>query len=97
LLQLGPVLLDLSRQTALCHQMPLKVNRTEFKALAHLIRRAGQVVTPEELEKALWGDEYVEDPERVRAVIKSLRKALGGEAKCLVTKWGVGYMLQISS
>jgi DNA-binding response OmpR family regulator len=49
------------------------------------------------LEKALWGDEYVEDPERVRAVIKSLRKALGDEAKCLVTKWGVGYMLQISS
>lgn len=97
LLQLGPFLLDLSRQTALCNHAPLRVTKTEFKALAHLIRRAGQVVTPEELEKALWGDEYVEDPERVRAVIKSLRKALGGEAECLVTKWGVGYMLQISS
>jgi hypothetical protein len=97
LLQLGPFLLDLSRQTALCHHAPLKVTKTEFKALAHMIRRAGQVVTPEELEKALWGDEYVEDPERVRAVIKSLRKALGDEAECLVTKWGVGYMLQISS
>jgi len=97
LLQLGPFLLDLPRQTALCHHTPLKVTKTEFKALAHLIRRAGQVVTPEELENALWGDEYVEDPERVRAVIKSLRKALGDEAECLVTKWGVGYMLQISS
>jgi hypothetical protein len=97
LLQLGPFLLDLPRQTALCHHTPFKVTKTEFKALAHLIRRAGQVVTPEELEKALWGDEYVEDPERVRAVIKSLRKALGDQAECLVTKWGVGYMLQISS
>jgi hypothetical protein len=97
LLQLGPFLLDLSRQTALCHRTLLRVTKTEFKALAHLIRRSGQVVTPEELEKALWGDEYVEDPERVRAVIKSLRKALGDEAECLVTKWGVGYMLQISS
>ena len=97
LLQLGPFLLDLPRQMALCHHMPLKVTKTELKALAHLIRCAGQVVTPEELEKALWGDEYVEDPERVRAVIKSLRKALGDEAECLVTKWGVGYMLQISS
>jgi hypothetical protein len=47
LLQLGPFLLDLSRQTALCHHAPLKVTKTEFKALAHLIRRAGQVVTPE--------------------------------------------------
>jgi PAS domain-containing protein len=97
LLQLGPFLLDPPRQTALCHHTPLRVTKTEFKALAHLIRRAGQVVTPEELEKALWGDEYVEDPERVRAVIKSLRKALGDEAGCLVTKWGVGYMLLISS
>jgi hypothetical protein len=96
LVQLGPFLLDLPRQAALCHDAPLKVTKTEFKALAHLIRRAGQVVTPEELEKALWEDEYVEDPERARAVIKSLRKALGDEADCLVTKWGVGYLFQVS-
>jgi hypothetical protein len=97
LVQLGPFLLDLPRHAALCHQTPLKVTKTEFKALAHLVRHAGQVVTPEQLEKALWQEEYVDDPERVRAVIKSLRKALGGEADCLVTKWGVGYLLQVSS
>jgi hypothetical protein len=97
LAQLGPFLLDLPRQAALCHDAPLKVTKTEFKALAHLIRQAGEVVTPEELEKALWEDEYVEDPERVRAVIKSLRKALGDEADCLVTKWGVGYLFQVFS
>ena len=96
LVQLGPFLLDFPRHAALCHRVPLKVTKTEFKALAHLIRHAGQVVTPEELEKALWEDEYVEDPERVRAVIKSLRKALGDEADCLVTKWGVGYLFQVS-
>ena len=97
LVQLGPFLLDLPRQAALCHHAPLKVTKTEFKALTHLMRQAGQVVTPEELEKALWEDEYVEDPERVRAVIKSLRKALSDEADCLVTKWGVGYLFQVSS
>jgi hypothetical protein len=97
LLQLGPFLLDLPQQTALCRDTPLKVTKTEFKALAHLIRHTGQVVTPGELEKALWADEYVEDPERVRAVIKSLRKALGDEADCLVTKWGVGYLFLVSS
>jgi hypothetical protein len=97
LLQLGPFLLDLPRRAALCHDAPLKVTKTEFKALAYLIRHTGQVVTPEDLEKALWEDEYVEDPERVRAVVKSLRKALGDEADCLVTKWGVGYLFQVSS
>jgi DNA-binding response OmpR family regulator len=97
LLQLGPFLLDLSRRTALCHDAPLKVTKTEFNALAHLIRRAGQVVTPEELEEALWPGEYVEDPERVRSLIKSLHKALGSKADCLATKWGVGYLFQVSS
>ena len=95
LLQLGPFLLDLSRRTALCHDAPLRVTKTEFKALAHLIRRAGQVVTPEELEEALWPGEYIEDPERVRSLIKSLRKALGSKADCLATKWGVGYLFQV--
>jgi len=97
LVQLGPFLLDLPRQIALCHDAPLKVTKTELKALTHLISHAGQVVTPEELERALWADEYVEDPERVRAAIKSLRRALGDEADCLVTKWGVGYLFQVSS
>jgi hypothetical protein len=97
LVQLGPFLLDLPRQAVLCRDAPLKVTKTEFKALAHLIRHAGQVVTPEELEKALWEDEYVDDPERVRAVIKSLRRALGDEADCLATRWGVGYLFQVFS
>lgn len=97
LVQLGPFLLDIARQEAICHGAALKVTRTEFRALTYLLRHTGQVITPQELERALWADEYVEDPERVRAVIKSLRKALGDEADCLVTKWGVGYIFQISS
>jgi hypothetical protein len=96
-LQLGPILLDLSRQAALCRGVPLRVTTTEFKALGHLIRRAGHVVTPEELEQVLWEDEYIEDPDRVRGVIKGLRKALGDDADYLATRWGVGYTFRISA
>lgn len=96
-LQLGPFLLDLSRQAALRRGLPLRVTRTEFKALGHLIRHAGHVVTPDELEQVLWEDEYIEDPDRVRGVIKGLRKALGDDADYLATKWGVGYTFQISA
>jgi DNA-binding winged helix-turn-helix (wHTH) protein len=53
------------------------------------------VITPQELEEALWPGEYVEDPERVRSLIKALRKALGSKADCLATKWGVGYLFQV--
>jgi DNA-binding response OmpR family regulator len=55
------------------------------------------VVTPDELEQVLWEDEYIEDPDRVRGVIKGLRKALGDDADYLATKWGVGYTFQISA
>lgn len=94
LLQFGPFIMDLEGRRATGSEGPLKVTKTEFDALAFLIRNAGRVVPPEELEKALWAEEYVEDPERVRSVIKSLRKALGDDSGYLATKWGEGYILQ---
>ncbi len=94
LLQLGPLLLDLAGRRSIGSEGSLRVTKTEFDALAFLIRNAGRVVSPQELENALWGDEYIEDPERVRAVIKGLRKALGEDAEYLTTKWGKGYSLQ---
>ena len=97
LLQFGPFVLETAARRASGSAGILKITKTEFDALAYLIQNAGRVVTPEELETAIWGDEYIEDPERVRAVIKSLRKALGGDAAALSTKWGEGYILQHSS
>jgi DNA-binding response OmpR family regulator len=60
--------------------------------MVHLIKEAGQVITPEELERAVWGEEYIEDPERLKSVIKGLRRALGEEAERLENVRGVGYM-----
>jgi serine/threonine-protein kinase len=93
LLQFGPFVLDLAGRQAAGGGGPLKVTKTEFDALAFLVSSAERVVSPAELESALWGEEYVEDPERVRAVIKGLRKALVEDAKYLDTKWGEGYIL----
>ena len=59
------------------------------------LQHTGRVISPRELEETLWPGEYVEDPERVRSLIKGLRKALGSEAGCLATKWGVGYLFQV--
>jgi hypothetical protein len=95
LLQAGPFVVDLRQRLALCQGVPLTVTKTELDALIYFLQHAGRVVTPQELEEALWPGEYVEDPERVRSLIKGLRKALAGEADCLVTRWGVGYLFQV--
>jgi DNA-binding response OmpR family regulator len=75
--------------------VPLGVTKTELDALVYFLEHTGRVITPRELEEALWPGEYVEDPERVRSLIKALRKALGSKADCLATKWGVGYLFQV--
>jgi hypothetical protein len=95
LLQAGPFVVDLRQRLASCQGVPLSVTKTELDALVYFLQHTGRVITPQELEQALWPGEYVEDPERVRSLIKSLRKALGSEAGCLATKWGVGYLFQV--
>jgi hypothetical protein len=95
LLQAGPFVVDLRRRLASCQGAPLSVTKTELDALVYFLQHTGRVISPRELEEALWPGEYVEDPERVRSLIKGLRKALGGEADCLATRWGVGYLFQV--
>jgi serine/threonine-protein kinase len=91
LLQAGPIAIDESQRQALLHGQPLNLTPTQYTLLLHLIERAGQVVTNEALEQAIWGDEYIEDPERLKSVIKGLRQALGAAAARLENVRGVGY------
>ncbi len=91
LLQAGSFLLDLRQRRAFWQYAGLALTKTEFDALAHFLRHPDQVISSRELEATLWSSEYIDDPERVRSLIKSLRKSLGGAAACLETVWGLGY------
>lgn len=92
LLQAGPVAIDESQRQALLHGLPLSLTPSQYALLAHLVSQAGQVLSVQELEQAVWSDEYIEDPERLKSVIKGLRRALGEEAERLENVRGVGYM-----
>lgn len=91
LLQAGPVAIDREQHQASLHGQPLPLTSTQYTLLLYLVQRAGQVVTNEALEQALWGETYIEDPERLKSVIKGLRQALGTEAARLENVRGVGY------
>jgi DNA-binding winged helix-turn-helix (wHTH) protein len=101
LLQAGPFVLDVPRQQALLHEEPISVNPKHFALLSYLMGRQGQVVSNRELDQeVLWASpgeldkyEYLGD-ERLKSVIKGLRRVLGDEAECIVNKRGVGYMFQ---
>ncbi len=91
-LQGDAILLDRPRRTVLVDEQPVRLTNTQFRVLAYLMARAGQPVSVRELEAAIWQDEYVEDPERVKAVIKHLRRALGPASRQIVNRRGLGYL-----
>jgi hypothetical protein len=92
LLQTGPFAIDKDRHQVLLRGVILNLTASQYTLLLHLVEQAGQVVTTEDLEQAVWGDEYIEDPERLKSVIKGLRRALGDESARLENVRGVGYV-----
>lgn len=94
LLQGGPFLIDLRGGQALARGAPLHLTPTELAALRLFLERPGRLLSPEEIEAALWPDESTPDPERARGVVKKLRAALGPDGEAIVNRRGQGYLLQ---
>jgi DNA-binding response OmpR family regulator len=95
LLQAGPLIVDLRRGQAAVREGPLHLTPTEFAALKLFLERPGQLLTPEEIELALWPGEIAPDPERARGVVKKLRAALGPAGEAIVNRRGQGYLLSL--
>jgi TolB-like protein/DNA-binding winged helix-turn-helix (wHTH) protein/Tfp pilus assembly protein PilF len=74
--ELDPRTAELRRDGAV-----VKLQPQPFRVLALLVERAGELVTREELKKALWGDETYVDFERgLNFCINQVRAALGDSA-----------------
>jgi hypothetical protein len=95
LLQGGPFLIDLRRSQATVSGEPVHLTPTEFSLLKVFLEKPGRVLTPQEIETALWPEEKILDPERARGVVKKLRNALGEAGELLVNRRGQGYLLSL--
>lgn len=72
---------------------PIELTPTEYRLLAALIAKRGQVVSPEELLRDAWRDPTATGPERVKFAVLRLRRKLGWEAESspIETVRGFGY------
>jgi hypothetical protein len=95
LLQGGPFLIDLRRSQATVNGEPVHLTPTEFSLLKVFLEKPGRMLTPQEIETALWPEENILDPERARGVVKKLRNALGDAGDLLVNRRGQGYLLAL--
>jgi len=70
----------------------------EFEVLRALVIRQGETVTYKRILQAVWGPDYGEEIEKVRGVIKEIRKKIEKDPahpRCIVTEPWVGYRFQI--
>jgi two-component system response regulator MtrA len=93
-LRLGPLEIDEASHTVRRDDHEIALSHTEFRLLAELARRPGQVFTRELLLEQIWGYDYLGDSRLVDVAIQRLRAKVEAEPahpELILTVRGVGY------
>ena len=88
--------IDLALRQVTVGDVPVRLSRTEFNLLVELARYPNRVLTHGQLLTQVWGPEYRDDVEILRATIWRLRQRIEVDAKAprhIVSEPGVGYSL----
>jgi len=98
-LTVGDISLSLLSRTALCNSVAVELTGAEFNMLELLLRRAGMVVTREELAQAALGRPLSAFDRSVDVHVSRLRKKLGsvaeGEERIRPVR-GIGYFYALA-
>jgi two-component system KDP operon response regulator KdpE len=92
----GELRIDLARRQVTVGGREIQLTPTEYNLLLQLAQHRNQVLLHEQLLSAVWGAEYRDDVDYLRAYIRYLRQKLEPDParpKMIVTSQGVGYML----
>jgi two-component system KDP operon response regulator KdpE len=92
----GDLEIDFARRSVRVHGEPVSLTRTEYTLLRQLALNANRVMVHEDLLTEVWGPEYRNDVDYLRAYIRYLRQKLEPDLsnpRYLLTSHGVGYML----
>lgn len=94
LIQAGPFVIDEQRHQVWGYGQELSLTTSQFSVLVRLCQQPGQVVRAEDLEIAVWGNALVDDPDRLKTLMKRLRRAVDPFSNWIVSERGVGYSLR---
>jgi two-component system KDP operon response regulator KdpE len=95
----GEVHIDLARRRVAARGQEVHLTATEYSLLHELATHANQVMLHEQLLTAVWGSEYRDDLDYLRAYIRYLRQKIEldpANPKIIQRCPGVGYMLVCS-
>jgi DNA-binding winged helix-turn-helix (wHTH) protein len=81
LLRFGPFELDPETEELRRSNLVLRLPRQPFRVLLLLVRRAGEIVSRDEIHAAVWGDEvHVDFDHGINTAIRQIRFVLGDHA-----------------
>ncbi len=92
----GPLMINLARRRVTVAGRDVHLTRTEYNLLHELALHRNQVLLHAQLLTAVWGAEYRDDLDYLRAYVRYLRRKLESDPahpQLIVTVQGVGYML----
>jgi two-component system KDP operon response regulator KdpE len=92
----GDLHINLVRRRLTMDGEQVHLTRTEYNLLVELATHRNQVLLHEQMLTAVWGAEYRDDLDYLRAYIRYLRRKLEhdpADPQLIVTVQGVGYML----
>ena len=92
-IEIGPIMISLSRQEAAVHGRPIQLTPVEFTLLQHLAQNAGQVLTYTTLLTRIWGPDSYRTADHLRVCISRLRSKIeqAGGPRCIENERGLGY------
>jgi two-component system, OmpR family, response regulator len=87
---IGNVLLDRKQMRVSVSDIQVPLTPQEFKLVAYLMHKAGQVVTQQELAEHLQAEHFERESNAVEVIVGRARKKLG--ANLIETRRGFGYI-----
>jgi two-component system KDP operon response regulator KdpE len=92
----GELEINFARHIVKVRGQPVALTRTEYSLLHQLATNANRVIPHEDLLTKVWGAEYRNDVDYLRAYIRYLRRKLEADPadpRYILTSSGVGYLL----
>jgi len=92
----GDLHIDLARRQVKVGENEVRLTRTEYNLLLELAQNTNRVLFHEQLLTKVWGSEYRDDVDYLRAYIRYLRQKIESDPanpKMILTSRGVGYLL----
>ena len=86
--------INLNNKTCSVDGKELELTKKEFEILVLLLENKNKVLSRDEILSKIWGDDVIVVNRTIDVTITRLRKKIEPYGKCIVTRYGYGYIFE---